>query len=492
MNSAQNKVMPPDEVAGRAPAATAAGGAHEDDSNNGSNTSTSSTSYSSTARDDATTTRATSSAAGGSSTSSSSSSDDGSSSSSSSPTYPSASTAAEARLIERHRHANGYTSRRVSVRERVSHFTWAWFECTMSTGAVATLLGQQPHTFPGLQTIGTVFFILDLVLFVAFTCLITARFVMHPGALRLSLHHPHESFYFGTFWISIALIIYGTQEYGVPNAGPWLVRALEILFWCEAAGALLVVIFQYHIIFDEEELPVKDAMPTWLLPAYPFLVLGPLAAVLESSQPLPSATSVFIGGLVFEGLGWSVAFIMYTVYFTRLINSKLPTESKRPGMFVAVGPAGYTSSTLAALGMQAPRVIPADYLGLSVPTGELWKAMAVPAAMFVWLVGFWFFALAVVSCLRGARRMYFTLSWWAFVFPNAGLTLGAIMIANAINSPGIKWLCSAVSALIVAVWLGVAAMNIRAVWKRQVLWPGADEDMEDLEGRLAHDKARHD
>lgn len=110
-------------------------------------------------------------------------------------------------------------------------------------------------------------------------------------------------------------------------------------------------------------------MPTWLLPAYPFLVLGPLAAVLETSQPLPAATSVFIGGLVFAGLGWSVAFIMvslsstscrhmfaqesadsrsprrqYTVYFTRLINSKLPTESKRPGMFVAVGPAGKLQS----------------------------------------------------------------------------------------------------------------------------------------------------
>lgn len=58
-------------------------------------------------------------------------------------------------------------------------------------------------------------------------------------------------------------------------------------------------------------------MPTWLLPAYPFLVLGPLAAVLESSQPLPSATSVFIGGLVFEGLGWSVAFIMVSFLIER-------------------------------------------------------------------------------------------------------------------------------------------------------------------------------
>lgn len=62
----------------------------------------------------------------------------------------------------------------------------------LETFLVATLLGQQPHTFRGLQTIGTIFFILDLVLFVIFTCLIVARFCMHPGSLRLSLHHPHE------------------------------------------------------------------------------------------------------------------------------------------------------------------------------------------------------------------------------------------------------------------------------------------------------------
>ncbi|KAI1861409.1 uncharacterized protein JN550_010789 [Neoarthrinium moseri] len=352
--------------------------------------------------------------------------------------------------IERHRRAHGYTSARVSLKERLSHFTWSWFECTMSTGAIATLLGQQPYTFNGLVAIGKVFFVLDLALFVLFSALITARFLMHPSALKTPLHHPHESFFFGTLWVSLALILYGIQEYGVPATGPWLVRALEVLFWLYAACALLVVIFQYHVIFDEEELPVRDCIPVWILPAYPFLVLGPLAAVLEYSQPQPAATPILISGLVFEGLGWSVAFIMYTVYFTRLINSKLPFESKRPGMFVAVGPAGYASTTLASRGMQAPIVIPPNYLGItSVPTGDLWKAFAVPAAMFVWLLGFWFFALATVSCLKGARAMHFTLNWWAFIFPNVGLTIGAISIANAIDSSGIKGLCSGLSVLLV-------------------------------------------
>ena len=70
----------------------------------------------------------------------------------------------------------------------------------MATGAMAVLLAFQPFTFDGLFTIGKMFFILDLVLFVAFTACIASRFIMSPGALELSLHHPRESFFFGGFW----------------------------------------------------------------------------------------------------------------------------------------------------------------------------------------------------------------------------------------------------------------------------------------------------
>lgn len=229
----------------------------------------------------------------------------------------------------------------VSYGERLAHFTWAWFECTMSTGAMAALLSLQPYTFPGLKTIGKVVFIIDLVLFISFTILITMRFGMNRGALTKSLHHPHESFYFGTFWVSLGLIIYCIQSYAVPSCGPWLVQTLEVLYWLFAGCVILVSIFQYHVISDLEQLPVEDAMPSWILPVYPFIILGPLAANLLYNQPRPSsALPILIGGITFQGFGWCFAFIQYTLYVTRLTSGLLPEEPKRPGMYVAVGPAG--------------------------------------------------------------------------------------------------------------------------------------------------------
>jgi tellurite resistance protein TehA-like permease len=350
----------------------------------------------------------------------------------------------------------------------------------MSTGAIATVLGQQPFSFTGLKTIGKAFFILDLVLFLTFCACITYRFThTKRGSLSTSLHHPHESFFFGTFWVSIALILYSTQEYGVASSGPWLIKALEVSFWTYAGCAILVGVFQYHVIFDTRKLPVMDALPAWILPIYPFLVLGPLSAVLEYSQPPESALPIMIGGICFEGLGWGVALIMYTIYVTRLINSELPEPSKRPAMYVAVGPAAYTANTLVALGMQAPKVIPRNFLGIgSFPVGEVWKAIGVPCGIFLWLLAFWFCALSTVSVLSSWKEMHFTMNWWAFIFPNVGLTIALIQIANVLDSDGMKGICSAMTIILVMLWIFVAMMNVRAVWRGEVLWPGMDEDME--------------
>lgn len=362
----------------------------------------------------------------------------------------------------------------------------------MSTGAIATLLGQQPNDFTGLKTIGKIFFILDIFLFLIFSACITYRFVATPQSLNRSLHHPHESFFFGSFFVSIALIIYCIEQYGVPSTGPWLLKALEILYWMFAGVVMLVAIFQYHVIFDREQLPVTEAMPAWILPVYPFLVLGVVGSTLLDSQPKSAGLPIFIGSIAFQGLGFNVAFFMLTLYVTRLVSSELPEAPKRPGMYVAVGPAAYTANTLVALGMQAPYHVPDNFLGItSVPVGDIFKAVGVVTGIFCWLVAFWFCALTTVSVLVSAKESHFTLNYWAFIFPNVGLVVALVQIAKALESPVIKGVCSGATIVLVVLWIFVALANVRGLWKRQVLWPGMDEDMEDVEGR-GHDPSEEE
>lgn len=246
---------------------------------------------------------------------------------------------------------------------------------------------------------------------------------------------------------------------------------------------MLVAVFQYHVIFDQEELPVTEAMPAWILPVYPFLILGVLGSTLLKSQPVTSGLPIFIGSVAFQGLGWTIAFFMLTLYFTRLVNSELPEASKRPGMYVAVGPAAYTTNMFVALGMQAPKHVPVDFLGItSFPIGDLFKTFGVIVGTFLWLVAFWFSALTTVSVVTSAKSSHFTLNYWAYIFSNAGLTIALIQIAKVLDSDGIKGVCSGATIILVILWFWVAIMNVIALKKKQVLWPGMDEDMEDIEG----------
>lgn len=210
----------------------------------------------------------------------------------------------------------------------------------MSTGAFAVLLGNTPNRFSGLQTIGEIVYILDIVLFLLFNILMITRFILIPHKFVASLHHPVEGLFHGTYWVSIALILNGAHVYGSSKVGPWLAKALEICFWIYVGVSFIVSVVQYSLFFRLEHLKVTDAMPAWIFPIYPLLVVGTLAGTIIPDQPQKQSWDIFVGGVMVQGVAWSVSFLMYGIYMQRLMTSALPAAPVRPGMFVSVGPAG--------------------------------------------------------------------------------------------------------------------------------------------------------
>ncbi|KAF2855566.1 C4-dicarboxylate transporter/malic acid transport protein-like protein [Plenodomus tracheiphilus IPT5] len=365
----------------------------------------------------------------------------------------------------------------VGLRDRLAHFTWPWFAATMSTGALAVVLGNTPNTFTGLQTIGKVVFIFDIILFLLFNGLMVTRFILVPRKLFASLHHPVEGLFFGTYWVSVALILNCAYIYGNTQTGNWLNKGLEVTFWMYCAAAFIVGIAQYSMFFRLERLSVTDAVPAWIFPIYPLLVVGTLAGTILPGQPDDASWKIFVGGVFFQGLAWVVSFLMYGIYMQRLMTSSLPSPSVRPGMFVSVGPAGYTAAGLISLANQAPTLISANYwTDTAVPDGEVVRIFGIMSGLFIILFAYWFFFVTTVAVLAGIRRMSFSLNWWAFIFPNAGLTLATIQAAKALNSEAMNGIASALTLLLVIMWLVTAGFCVHAIYVGDLLWPGKDED----------------
>jgi tellurite resistance protein TehA-like permease len=104
------------------------------------------------------------------------------------------------------------------------------------------------------------------------------------------------------------------------------------------------------------------------------------------------------------------------------------------------------------------------------------RIIGIMAGLFVILFAYWFFFITTIAIIAGIRKMSFSLNWWAFIFPNAGLTLATIQAGNALKSNAILGVASALTILLVIMWFVTAGFCIRAVWQGDVMWPGKDED----------------
>lgn len=356
----------------------------------------------------------------------------------------------------------------------------------MSTGGIALVLNATPHRFPGLRVIGDVVFVLTLVIFALTTIGISTRFILFPGTLSASLLHPTESLFFPTFWLGIATILSNIQNYGVSHTGDWLSYTMLVLFWIYTACTFIVGVAHYHLLFTQKALTSTSMTPSWILPIFPVMLVGTIASATAPSQAPHHALPIMVAGITFQGLGFLVSCFMYALYINRLMTAGLPKPAMRPGMFIAVGPPGFTSLALLGLSSASYDIYP-DYTTISgvqnpsiIP--DVLRIMAVVFAIFIWSLALFFFSVSLIAVVHGIwwegdeKRIGFHLSWWSFVFPNVGLTISLIDIGEALGSQGIQWVGSVMAVLLVAMWIFVAGNHVWAVWRKKILWPGKDED----------------
>jgi C4-dicarboxylate transporter/malic acid transport protein len=372
--------------------------------------------------------------------------------------------------------SRGDSSAPVSFMDRMEHFTWANFTLTMSTGGLALLLGSQPHAFRGLLTIGKIVFIFDLVLFVLACSAITYRFVKFPGTFKASLIHPTESLFLPTSLLSVASIISAIGIYGIAATGHWLVQVYKALFWLYFAFTFVSAVAQYYYLFSRPQFTIQGMVPSWILPIFPFMLCGTISSSGAGRMAPKEAMPLVVGGLTAQGLGMLVAFIMYAQYIRRLLQFGLPSPNMRPGMFISVGPPAFTA--LAIIGLADDFPAGETYFGDPAITQQVVKIMATFTAVFMWCLSFWFFAISVIACLDAFGSMSFHLSWWSFVFPNVGFTVAVIGIGRSLQSEGILWVGTAMTLLLVSVYLIVLVCHVRAVWRKQIWFPGKDEDVQ--------------
>ena len=359
----------------------------------------------------------------------------------------------------------------------LDRFTWANFTCTQSTGGVAILLSETPHQFAGLQTIGVVMFILNLVLFVAFTTAITCRFLQRPSRLRRSVTQPPEAYFTGSFWLSIATIIICMQQFGAAHTGSWIVVALRVLFWIYAAVTLTYNITIFVVMFSRSPLTPGTMSPPMFLMIFNAMLTGTVASAIAADQPPEHRMPIIVAGVAYQGLGWILCLILLPIFIGSMLINGLGAADQRPGLFMPVGSSGYTIVAL----IGCAKAIPEDYGYFAKhPTAvEVLPIVALWSSIFLWLFTFWLFAVALVAQapimfpkLRNGKlkpRMNFTLPWWALIFPNVGFTIATIYIGQELESDAILWVAKVMTVLVFAAWVMDFSLHMKYIFQRRIM-----------------------
>ncbi|PQE26733.1 hypothetical protein CJF31_00003409 [Rutstroemia sp. NJR-2017a BVV2] len=282
---------------------------------------------------------------------------------------------------------------------------------------------------------------------------------------------------------SIGTILSNIAQYGVPKTGLWLQTTMQVCFWAYASLSVLASAAIYLMLWSTVSFPVHSMTPIWTFPGYPLLLVGPVASGLLSVLPDSAsadrinATAITFGAICFQGLGFLLSLMIYSAFIYRLMTQKLPRETTRPGMFVSVGPSGFTITAIVGLGSSLSKVMPNGYMG-NTQGPFILQLLANMTGLFLWGLCLWFFLISlaahwqVVQPHHPEHRIHFDITWNSFIFPNTALITATAQIGTAFQSNAIQIFGTVIAVIIVVVWLGVLFLMVRALVLRRLLWPG--------------------
>ena len=268
---------------------------------------------------------------------------------------------------------------------RLEHFPISFFAMVMGLSGLTIAWEKAQNVFHWEMGITPPLFTLSALVFVVLTVLYGVKLMRYREAVLQELRHPIKLNFFPAISISLLLLSIAVLPMSRAVSEPlWLLgTALHLLF------TLYVVSVWIH----HEHFEIHHLNPAWFIPVVGN-VLVPVAGMPLGYVEL--SWFFFSIGLLFWVLLLTVIF--YRILFHHPIDEKL-----MPTLFILIAPP--------AVGFIA-------YFKL---TGELDNF-----ARILYFSGL-FLTLLLFTQLRRFARLKFFLSWWAYSFPVAAITIATLL-----------------------------------------------------------------
>ena len=352
-------------------------------------------------------------------------------------------------------------------REVIRQFTPNWFAATMGTGVLALALAQLPVAMPALHAFAEALWLFNIALFLLFTALYAARWLLFFDEARRIFGHSTVSMFFGTIPMGLATIINGFLVFGLPRWGDGVIHLAEVLWWLDVAMSLACGVLIPYMMFTRQEHSIDQMTAVWLLPVVAAEVAaasgGLLAPHLADAH---SQLVVLVTSYVLWAFSLPVAFSILTILLLRMALHKLPHENMAASSWLALGPIGTGALGMLVLGGDAPLIFAANGLP---GVGEIAAGLGLVAGITLWGFGLWWMLMALLITVRYLRAgIPFNLGWWGFTFPLGVYSLATLKLASTLTLTFFSVFGCVLVALLAVMWLIVGKRTVLGAWRGEL------------------------
>ncbi|PWN90708.1 hypothetical protein FA10DRAFT_267153 [Acaromyces ingoldii] len=367
------------------------------------------------------------------------------------------------------------------LKKKVLHFTPSWFSVCMGTGVQATLLTllgliwgteqYSPYFARFIRWVSLVFLLGDIAIFLIFTASFVARYILFPQVLSLTVKHPQQSFFLGTYPMALVTIVSNISQLGTNSfdLGIWpTMLAVGLWFVCVVISIMTAAGVIWSVITYQTSHRFHQTTALFLLPVVPPITVAASAAVLAEaltpSYPTLAFTVMTIGYMNL-GVGLPLALMILVLYLQRLILFKAPPREVIVSVFLPLGPCGQGGEATLHLGRAALALFPiisnpatSGVPKLTYTVAEAFYGAGLVAALLLWALGMWWAVIGLATFLRQLSKghLSFNMGWWSFTFPVASLTIVTGRLAQELDSLTLKIVYTVFVLTNFSLWLFVA------------------------------------
>ena len=313
---------------------------------------------------------------------------------------------------------------------RLKNFPISWFSTVMGLAGLSIAWNRAEHFIdPGL-CLSSIWLGLATLVFAVLVFVYALKIYVYPQEVRQELVHPVKQAFAPT--VSIGMLLLSVAYLQI--SPQW-----SLVLW--GAGTALQLVLTFYVLsswMHHEHYQITHLNPAWFIPVVGNVIV-PIAGL--SHAPVELSWFFFSLGIFF----WP---ILTAVIFYRLVFHTALPDRLMPTLFIFIAPP--------AVGFTA-------WVSLNGGVDAFARILFSVALVFT---------LLLLSQINRFRRLSFFLSWWAYSFPLAAMTIACFVMFKFTQVAfflGLGVVMLGVLTLLIAV---LFALTARAVWRKEICVAG--------------------